>query len=125
MQRSSKKIRTNENGAYTSSSNVDSNFDIDDNEAREVHPPGQKASKKGKKKAKSNVSEEFDQIRKVLMQQKEEKLQAMENLANKLESYNFRSDYEILLKDTTGMTDQQLRIHEQMCSILKAKYNIS
>ena len=51
-----------------------------------------------------NVSEEFDQIRKVLMQQKEEKLQAMENLANKLESYNFQSDYEIL-KDTTGMTD--------------------
>ncbi|XP_027150484.1 glutathione S-transferase T3-like [Coffea eugenioides] len=130
MQRSSKKIRTNENGAYTSSSNADSNFDIDDNEAREVRPPGQKASKKGKRKAKSkvneeNVSGEFDQIRKMLMQQKEEKLQAMENLANKLESYNFRSDYEILLKDTTGMTYQPLRIHEQMFSILKAKYNIS
>lgn len=50
MYRSSKKIRTNESGVYTSSSNVDSNFDVDDNEAREVRPPGQKASKKGKRR---------------------------------------------------------------------------
>ena len=32
----------------------------------------------------------------------------MKNLANKLEIYAFRSDYEILLKDTIGMTKQQL-----------------
>ena len=36
------------------------------------------------------------------------KIQAMDNLANKLENYNFSRDYEILLKDTTGMTEQQL-----------------
>ena len=67
---------------------------------------------------------ELNEIRSILKQQKEKKLQAMENLANKLESYTFNNDYEILLKDTTGMTVQQLRIHEHMSSILKAKYNI-
>ncbi|XP_027087578.1 glutathione S-transferase T2-like [Coffea arabica] len=126
MQRSSKKVRTDESGAYTSSSNVDSSFDIDDSEVR---PLGQKAAKKEKRKEKSKTNEqdvdgELNQIRRMLKKHKEEKLQAMENLANKLDNYNFGSDYEILLKDTPGMSEQQLKIHEQMCSILKVKYNI-
>ncbi|XP_027108946.1 glutathione S-transferase T3-like [Coffea arabica] len=130
MQRSSKKVRIDESGAYTSSSNADSSFDIDDSEVREVRPLGQKTAKKGKRKGKSKKNEqdvggELSQIRIMLKEHKEEKLQAMENLANKLDNYNFRSDYEILLKDTTGMSEQQLKIHEHMCSILKAKYNIS
>ncbi|XP_027174774.1 glutathione S-transferase T3-like [Coffea eugenioides] len=52
MQRSSKKVRTDESRAYTSSSNADSSFDIDDSEVREVHPLGQKTAKKGKRKGK-------------------------------------------------------------------------
>ena len=57
LQRFSKKIRTTESGAYTSSSNVDTSLDIDDNEA-EVHPIGQKQVKKEKRKGKSKVNEE-------------------------------------------------------------------
>ena len=57
----------------------------------------------------------------MLKQQREEKMQAMESSANKLKSYTFSSDYEILLKDTR---EKQLHIHEYMCFILKNKYNI-
>ena len=57
LQRFSKKIRTTESGAYTSSSNVDASLDIDDNET-EVCPIGQKQAKKGKRKGKSKMNEE-------------------------------------------------------------------
>ena len=57
MQHFSKKIRIDESGVYTSSSNVNTSFDIDDNEV-EVHPIGQKQAKKGKRKGKSKVNEE-------------------------------------------------------------------
>ena len=51
-------------------------------------------------------------------------MHTMKSLVNKLKSYIFRSDYEILFNDTIEMTGQQLQIHEHMCSMLKAKYNI-
>ena len=71
----------------------------------------------------ANKNEELEQIQSMLKQHREEKMQAMKSLANKLKSYTFLSNYEILLKDTTSMTKQQLHIHEHMYFILKAKYN--
>ncbi|XP_039133241.1 uncharacterized protein LOC120270288 [Dioscorea cayenensis subsp. rotundata] len=57
--RSLKKLKINENGAYTSSSNEDTCIDIDDSEV-EVCPIGRKAGKaktKAKQKGKANMVE--------------------------------------------------------------------
>ena len=55
---SSKKTKINESNAYTSSSNIDTSLDKDDNKV-EVHPIGQKAAKakiKAKRKTKSSIT---------------------------------------------------------------------
>ncbi|XP_050207438.1 uncharacterized protein LOC126656858 [Mercurialis annua] len=82
-----KKIRTNESGAYISSSNMDTSLDIDDCEV-EIRPIGQKLAKKTKRKAKGkskNLEEDVDggleEIKIMLQQQKEGKFQRMERIA--------------------------------------------
>ena len=57
MQLFLRKTRIDKSRAYTSSSNLDTSLDIDDNEV-EVSPIGQKVVKNGKRKRKSKVNEE-------------------------------------------------------------------
>uniref|UniRef100_A0A7N0SX20 No apical meristem-associated C-terminal domain-containing protein n=1 Tax=Kalanchoe fedtschenkoi TaxID=63787 RepID=A0A7N0SX20_KALFE len=101
-QNASKKAKTSESGAYTSSSN-------------QSCPIGQKAAKrKVKEKGKKNVTESVNAP----------KLVVLNEIKNKAKDDTLCADYEILMKDTTTMSDQQLAIHNHMCSIIKAKHGI-
>uniref|UniRef100_A0A7N0RHN6 No apical meristem-associated C-terminal domain-containing protein n=1 Tax=Kalanchoe fedtschenkoi TaxID=63787 RepID=A0A7N0RHN6_KALFE len=118
-QNASKKAKTSESGAYTSTSNRDA----DD------RPIGQKAAKrKVKEKEKKNVTEsvnvEFENRWKRLEEFQAQKLAVLNEIKNKANDDTLRADYEILMKDTTTMSDQQLVIHNHMCSIIKARHGI-
>uniref|UniRef100_A0A7N0T852 No apical meristem-associated C-terminal domain-containing protein n=1 Tax=Kalanchoe fedtschenkoi TaxID=63787 RepID=A0A7N0T852_KALFE len=90
-QNASKKTKTSDSGAYTSSSHHDQEDNTHEGNESESRPIGQKAAKRK-------------------MRGKEKK-----DIA----------DYEILIKDTSKMSDQQLIIHNHMCSIIKARHGIS
>ncbi|XP_010669414.1 uncharacterized protein LOC104886642 [Beta vulgaris subsp. vulgaris] len=108
-------------GAYTSSS---SNADASDTNSvtmMDERPPGQKAAKaaaKGKGKSTSKkVTEDATQT-----WNKFEELQE-----KKMAMYQERirvADFEILFKDTSQMDENTRNTHNQVCSIIKAKYNI-
>uniref|UniRef100_A0A7N0T6E1 No apical meristem-associated C-terminal domain-containing protein n=1 Tax=Kalanchoe fedtschenkoi TaxID=63787 RepID=A0A7N0T6E1_KALFE len=121
--------KTSESGAYTTSSN----HDIEDNtyEANESEscPIGQKAAKrkmrgKEKKNVTESVAEEFNHRWKRMEELQSQKLAVLNEIKNKAKEDTLRADYEILMKDTSTMSDQQLNIHNHMCSIIKARHDI-
>uniref|UniRef100_A0A7N0RJC7 No apical meristem-associated C-terminal domain-containing protein n=1 Tax=Kalanchoe fedtschenkoi TaxID=63787 RepID=A0A7N0RJC7_KALFE len=129
-QNASKKIKTSDSGAYTSSSH----HDIEDNTHKgnksESRPIGQKAAKRkmrGKEKndVTESVAKEFDNRWKRMKEFQAQKLAVLNEIKNKEKDDTLRADYEILMKETSKMSDQQLIIHNHMCSIIKARYVIS
>uniref|UniRef100_A0A7N0TPC9 No apical meristem-associated C-terminal domain-containing protein n=1 Tax=Kalanchoe fedtschenkoi TaxID=63787 RepID=A0A7N0TPC9_KALFE len=128
-QRASKKTKTSESGAYTSSSNHDieeNNYEGNESESR---PIGQKAAKrkmrgKEKKNLTESMAEEFNHRWKRLEELQSEKLVVLNEIKNKAKEDTLCADYEILMKDTSTMSDQQLIIHNHMCSIIKARHDI-
>ena len=85
----SKKIRIDESEAYTSSSNSDTSIDIDDNKIK-IHSIGKKKVAKGKSKVnEEKKNTELHEIQNMLEGKYNKKIQAMDNLANKLHNYNF------------------------------------
>uniref|UniRef100_A0A7N0TN14 No apical meristem-associated C-terminal domain-containing protein n=1 Tax=Kalanchoe fedtschenkoi TaxID=63787 RepID=A0A7N0TN14_KALFE len=116
-------------GAYTSSSNRDADeYSYGGNES-ESRPIGQKATKrkvkeKGKKNVTESVNVEFENRWKRLEEFQAQKLAVRNEIKNKAKDDTLRADYEILMKDTTTTSDQQLAIHNHMCSIIKARHGI-
>ncbi|XP_073137884.1 uncharacterized protein [Henckelia pumila] len=137
-----KKTRTSESGASNTSSNQNVSVDIDDEDNR---PMGRKAAKrKGKDKVKSTMEDltvnynsifskfnEYTNVKKseVDLKQKQlevEKIKAKASLSN-AEAKNRRlrlKEYEILNKDTSEMTTEQLIIHECLCKDIRSSWNI-
>uniref|UniRef100_A0A7N1A677 No apical meristem-associated C-terminal domain-containing protein n=1 Tax=Kalanchoe fedtschenkoi TaxID=63787 RepID=A0A7N1A677_KALFE len=114
----SKKTKTSESRAYTSSSNHDIEENTYEGNESESRPISQKAAKrkmrgKEKKDVTESVAEEFAQ-----------KLVVLNEIKNKAKEDTLRADYEILMKDTSTMSDQQLIIHNHTCSIIKARHDI-
>ncbi|XP_073121755.1 uncharacterized protein [Henckelia pumila] len=128
-----KKTRTSESGASNTSSNQNVSIDLDDEDSR---PMGQKTAKRnGKRQSKitmedlkvnyDNIFENFTEytsIKKSEVGLKQKQLEVEEIKAktalSKSESKNRRlklKEYEILNKDTSQMTNEQLIIHECMC----------
>uniref|UniRef100_A0A7N0U0E6 No apical meristem-associated C-terminal domain-containing protein n=1 Tax=Kalanchoe fedtschenkoi TaxID=63787 RepID=A0A7N0U0E6_KALFE len=95
----SKKTKTSEFGVYTSSSN----HDIEEN---------------------TYEAEEFAHRWKRMEELQAQKLAVLNEIKNKAKEDTLRADYEILMKDTSTMSDQQLIIHNHMCSIMKARHDI-
>uniref|UniRef100_A0A7N0UWM9 No apical meristem-associated C-terminal domain-containing protein n=1 Tax=Kalanchoe fedtschenkoi TaxID=63787 RepID=A0A7N0UWM9_KALFE len=123
-QNASKKAKTSESGAYTSSSNCDADeYSYGGNES-ESRPIGQKAAKRKEKRKKEELNVEFETRWKRLEEFQAKKLAVLNEIKNKAKDDTLRADYEILMKDTTTMTDQQLAIHNHMCSIIKARHDI-
>ncbi|XP_039143943.1 uncharacterized protein LOC120281076 [Dioscorea cayenensis subsp. rotundata] len=129
LSRSSKKLKINESGAYTSSSNADTSIDVDDIEV-EVCPIGQKAAKakaKTKRKGKSNVvekskvDEEMEARWVELQEWRNEKLAEVRSLKK---SFEMVADHQILTMNTSHMNAEQLENHRLMCNVIKSKYNI-
>ncbi|XP_073153389.1 glutathione S-transferase T3-like [Henckelia pumila] len=137
-----KKTRTSESGASNTSFNQNVSIDIDD---EDTHPMGRKAAKrKGKDKVKSTMEDltvnydsifskfnEYTNVKKseVDLKQKQlevEEIKAKASLSN-AEAKNRRlklKEYEILNKDTSQMTTEQLIIHECLCKDIRSSWNI-
>uniref|UniRef100_A0A7N0ZYN2 No apical meristem-associated C-terminal domain-containing protein n=1 Tax=Kalanchoe fedtschenkoi TaxID=63787 RepID=A0A7N0ZYN2_KALFE len=119
------KTKTSESGAYTSSSNHDieeNTYEGNESESRLI---GQKAAKrKMRGKEKKDVTEEFAHRWKRMEELQAQKLAVLNEIKNKAKEDTLRADYEILMKDTNTMSDQQLIVHNHMCSIIKARHGI-
>ncbi|CAI9104021.1 OLC1v1002625C1 [Oldenlandia corymbosa var. corymbosa] len=122
--KSLKKTRIVEIRERASRSDQDSSFS-----ASEIYSIGQEAAKERNEKKTLNLSEEKSSSTPEKTQamskqfEEEERKKAFESIASRVESHAFKSDYEILVRDTGDMNQQQLAAHEHMCNILKAKYN--
>ncbi|XP_042467623.1 uncharacterized protein LOC122050814 [Zingiber officinale] len=137
-----KKTRTSESGASNTSSNQDVSIDLDYEDTR---PMGQKAAKrKGKDKVKSTMEDltvnynniitkftEYTSVKKSEVDLKQKQLEVEEIKAkaalSKSEAKNRRlklKEYEILNKDTSQMTKEQLIIHECLCKDIRSRWNI-
>ncbi|XP_073132172.1 glutathione S-transferase T2-like [Henckelia pumila] len=137
-----KKTRTSESGASNTSSNQNVSIDLDDEHDR---PMGQKAAKKkGKDKVKSTMEyltvnydnifskfNEYTNVKKSEVNLKQKKLEVEEikakaSLSN-AEAKNRRlklKGYEILNKDTSQKTTEQIIIHECLCKDIRSRWNI-
>ncbi|XP_042460375.1 glutathione S-transferase T3-like [Zingiber officinale] len=134
-----KKTRTSESGASNTSSNQDVSIDLDYEDTR---PMGQKAAKrKGKDKVKSTMEDltvnynniitkftEYTSVKKSEVDLKQKQLEVEEIKAkaalSKSEAKNRRlklKEYEILNKDTSQMTKEQLIIHECICKDIRSR----
>ncbi|XP_073062040.1 uncharacterized protein [Primulina eburnea] len=139
-----KKARISESGASNTSSNKDASVDLDINE-EEIRPIGQKAAKgKGKNKAKSSMEDlttrydsmfesftQYTDIKKNESEWKQKELTIEEMKAkadlNKSEAKKSKyllKKYEILSKDTSQMTPEQLIAHEHLCDQIREKWNM-
>uniref|UniRef100_A0A7N0TRE8 No apical meristem-associated C-terminal domain-containing protein n=1 Tax=Kalanchoe fedtschenkoi TaxID=63787 RepID=A0A7N0TRE8_KALFE len=125
-QNASKKTKTSESGAYTSSSNHDIEENTYEGNESESRPIAAKRKMRGKEKknATESVAEEFNHRWKRLEELQSEKLAVLNEIKNKAKEDTLRADYEILMKDSSTMSDQQLIIHNHMCSIIKARHGI-
>uniref|UniRef100_A0A7N0U1I2 No apical meristem-associated C-terminal domain-containing protein n=1 Tax=Kalanchoe fedtschenkoi TaxID=63787 RepID=A0A7N0U1I2_KALFE len=124
-QNASKKTKTSESGAYNSSSNHDIDENTYEGNESESRPIGQKAAKrKMRGKEKKDVTEEFAHRWKRMEEPQAQKLAVLNEIMNKAKEDTLRADYEILMKDTSTMSDQQLIVHNHMCSIIKARHGI-
>uniref|UniRef100_A0A7N0TLK1 No apical meristem-associated C-terminal domain-containing protein n=1 Tax=Kalanchoe fedtschenkoi TaxID=63787 RepID=A0A7N0TLK1_KALFE len=120
-QNASKKAKTSESGAYTSSSNRDVDeysYGGNQSESRPI------VKEKGKKNVTESVNVEFKNRWKMLEEFQAQKLAVLNEIKNKAKDDTLRADYEILMKDTTTMSNQQLANHNHMCSIIKARHGI-
>ncbi|XP_075499260.1 uncharacterized protein LOC142537646 [Primulina tabacum] len=137
-----KKTKSSESGASNTSSNQDVSIDLDDEDTR---PMGQKAAKrKGKDRVKSTIEDltvnynnvfakftEYTSVKKSEVDLKQKQLEVEEIKAkaalSRFEAKNRRlklKEYEILNKDISQMTEEQLIIHECLCQDIRLRWNI-
>ncbi|XP_062104444.1 glutathione S-transferase T3-like [Humulus lupulus] len=104
-----KRTKVSDTGAFTSSSNAD----ISDDEVREVRPIGQKAAKR-KGKEKKDTHARFIEI-------SERKASALEKLVaikeKEAEDNRMTKYMDYLIMDTSHMTHEQKKDHENLCYI--------
>ncbi|XP_042401310.1 uncharacterized protein LOC121991366 [Zingiber officinale] len=137
-----KKTRTSKSGASNTSSNQDVSINLD---YEDTHPIGQKTAKrKGKDKVKSTMEDltvnynniitkftKYTSMKKSEVDLKQKQFEVEEIKAkaalSKSEAKNRRlklKEYEILNKDTSQMTKEQLIIHECICKDIRSRWNI-
>lgn len=109
-----KKVRTSTPEVSISSSNNEN--DVEDR----THPIDQKAAKR-KAKAKVGVYEEFiETLDKNMAEYRAIPMQKLKEIRYR----NKKREYDILMRDTSGMTQEQLRIHQLFCDEIKKKWGI-
>ncbi|XP_073307178.1 uncharacterized protein [Primulina huaijiensis] len=117
--RGMKKKKTSASGKYTSSSNPE--MSVDEDEERSCSRPiGQKAAKrKGKNKLAA-----YEELKESIDKNMEEFTVYTQQKLEEIRSHNRTREYQILMKDTTAMTQEQLRIHVHLCDEIKKKWGI-
>ncbi|XP_019187113.1 PREDICTED: glutathione S-transferase T3-like [Ipomoea nil] len=113
--RKSKKKKTTEQGQHTSSSSAEDTVDVDEGE---VHPRPVEQKDMGRKRKAPIIN--VDQISNTMQKQ-----------LDKLEEYNslkardtFVNEYQILMKDTSTMTEEQLQTHRYACETIKKSWGM-
>nr|KYP56136.1 hypothetical protein KK1_002370 [Cajanus cajan] len=122
MGSSSKRSKISKSGQYSTSSNIDAANDCKEYDLTTLMSRliGQKATKrksKGKVGETSSNKEELDNMTKAML----ERSAPVKKLAEAKEATNFSAMYEILMKDTSGMTEKQLKDHELACNFIRRK----
>ncbi|XP_020237367.1 uncharacterized protein LOC109816692 [Cajanus cajan] len=122
MESSSKRSKISKSGQYSTSSNTDVVNDCEEYDPTTPmsHPIGQKAAKrksKGKVGKTSSDKKELNNMTKAML----ERSSAVKKLAEAKEAANFSAMYDILMKDTSGMTEKQLKDHELACNFIRRK----
>ncbi|KAL2903143.1 Mediator of RNA polymerase II transcription subunit 12 [Bienertia sinuspersici] len=111
------RTKISRSGAYTSSSNHD-NTENEDVQILDERSTSQKAAKLARKKGGKKTSS----------QMVDDKWSKFEDLASKrldlMQEHVRQTDFEILLKDTSKMDEGTSKSHNQICSIIKAKYGL-
>ncbi|KAI3715570.1 hypothetical protein L6452_22556 [Arctium lappa] len=106
----SKKTRNSDLGEFTSFANMDTSIDLDDYALRPRTMAQKVAKRKGKSKADDTInsdSTDGTQWNQMLELQSQKVKQKEIELRQK--------DYEILYKDTSGMSNSQLAMHQKIC----------
>ncbi|XP_020232082.1 uncharacterized protein LOC109812512 [Cajanus cajan] len=122
MESSSKRSKISKSGQYSMFSNTDAASD-----GQEYDPTtpmssliGQKVTKRNSKTMVDETSsdkKELDNMTKTML----ERSIAVKKLVEAKEATNFSTMYDILMKDTSGMTEKQLKDHELACKFIKYK----
>ncbi|XP_020239351.1 uncharacterized protein LOC109818321 [Cajanus cajan] len=118
----SKRSKNSKSRQYSTSSNTDAanNCEEYDPTTPMSHPIGQKTVKR---KSKAKVDEtsfdkkELDNMAKTML----ERSAAVKKLLEAKETANFSAMYDILMKDTSGVTKKQLKDHELACNFIRRK----
>ena len=128
IQRTQKKTRINESGAYTSSSNPETSVDTDESVAQ-ARPMGQKAAKrkgKGKAGTKDNVPQgELADIWVGIREQEQIKIQQQAEIIRQKDNELKLKHFEILFKDISGMSEQQKKDHGKVCEQIRMMYGLN
>ena len=122
---SCKRSKISNTGQYSTSSNTDAQTDeVEYDPANTVSRPiGQKAAKrKNKQKVAESSNDAVDVI--TLTNAMKEKTDAMKRMAEAKETTNYNKWYEILMKDTSGMTPKQLETHQKFCDFVNRKLGL-
>lgn len=128
----SKRTKTSEFGAYTSSSNPETPTSCENDDGIStplVRPMGQKAAKR-KAKAKvvetsaDKIAEKIDSIKEVQAQKLKVLAEMREDQRKMIHNQEMAINYEILMKDTSGMTNEQRENHEKCCKMILDNMNM-
>ena len=119
---STKRTKVSSVGAYSSSSNPETEIETDEYDTPPTisRPIGQKAAKrKGKGKASTSSSSQLDlsSIETIM----KSKVETLEELVKLRKSQEIRFEYDILMKDTSNMSEQQRADHEMYCDLIRQK----
>jgi len=88
------------------------------------HPIGQKAAKKKSKGKKSSNTLDLSGIESVMKEKNvntSKLIQLKEALERRLQEQERHMEYEILMKDTSNMSEQQRKDHEKYCDHIRKK----
>ncbi|CAI8600318.1 unnamed protein product [Vicia faba] len=111
---SSKVTKTSASGASSANSDTPSSYEFNSSSPME-HPMGQKAAKrKGKAKEIPNATQDA----------RNKRAATMERLAQSKEDELELKAMQIIMKDTSTMSDSQRDIHEKYCNKMKKKYGL-
>ena len=123
---SAKRAKIRDDGSYSTSQGSGQGPEFDSSDNPEPRPMGIKAAKRKAKGKQAESSDTASTPSSTTASALEAQMAEMRVLNARLtefgESYQLNSAYEILMKDTSNMTPEQLECHLVMCERLRQKY---
>uniref|UniRef100_A0A0R0JAX5 No apical meristem-associated C-terminal domain-containing protein n=2 Tax=Glycine max TaxID=3847 RepID=A0A0R0JAX5_SOYBN len=119
MSKCSKRTKVSASGNYSSSSNPETPVEVKecDTSSPMSRPIGQKAAKRKSKGKESRNTLDLFGIESVM----KDKNMNTSKLIQLKKAHEWRMEYEILMKDTSNMSEQQCKDHEKYCDHIRKK----